>query len=227
VKYPYYQQHDAMDCGPTCLRMITKFFGRNFSMQYLRDFSGIGKDGVSLLGLAEALEKLGVRASGVQISLPQLEKAQLPAILHWNHNHFVVLYNVRKGHCLVADPAKGMLRYTYDEFREHFYGASNKGQKGHALLLEPTAMFNQGDPGAESKVSFNHFLSYLLQYRKLLFQLALGLLVGTALQLILPFLTQSVVDEGIATQNLSFIYLILVGQFMLLLGRTSVDFIRS
>lgn len=228
MKFPYYRQVDMMDCGPTCLRMVAKYYGRSHNMQKLRDLTEIGKEGVSILGIAEAAEKTGFRASGVKLNLEQLKEANLPAILHWNQNHFVVLYQVKRGKCTVADPAKDIIKYTYQEFCEHFYSyKNNSSSHGIALLLEPTPAFYQEEDEVDNKAGFHTFFVYLLQYRKLLFQLALGLLMGTILQLILPFLTQSIVDTGIATQNLNFIYLVLIAQFMLLIGRTSVDFIRS
>jgi ATP-binding cassette, subfamily B, bacterial len=197
-------------------------------MQKLRELTEIGKDGVSMLGIAEAAEKIGFRASGVKLTLEQLQNANLPAILHWDQKHFVVLYAVKRGKYMVADPAKDIIRYSPREFCEHFYSSKNADSAhGIALLLEPTPAFYQEEGEVETKASFSTFFTYLLQYKKLLMQLALGLLVGTILQLILPFLTQSVVDIGISTQNLGFIYLVLIAQFMLLLGRTSVDFIRS
>ncbi|WP_439879695.1 peptidase domain-containing ABC transporter [Pontibacter sp. MBLB2868] len=224
----FYKQLDQMDCGPTCLRMVARHYGRSHSMQKLRELAEIGKEGVSLLGIAEAAEKIGLRASGVKLNLEQLMEARLPAVLHWDQNHFVVLYGVKRGKCIVADPARGIIKYSIKEFCEHFYSYKNNGSSyGIALLLEPTPAFYEEEGEVENKASFHTFLTYLLQYKKLLLQLALGLLAGTILQLILPFLTQSVVDVGINTQNLSFIYLVLIAQFMLLLGRTSVDFIRS
>jgi ATP-binding cassette, subfamily B, bacterial len=217
-----------MDCGPTCLRMVARFYGRHYSLQKLRELSEIGKEGVSLLGIAEAAEKIGFRASGVKLNMNQLLEAKLPAILHWNQNHFVVLYKVKRNKCMVADPAKGNLSYSFQEFSQLFYSSKNVDSSlGVALLLEPTPAFYQEEGEAVNKAGFRTFFPYLLQYKSLFLQLLLGLLVGTIMQLILPFLTQSIVDVGINTQNLSFIYLILIAQFMLLLGRTSVDFIRS
>lgn len=208
--------------------MVSKFYGRDYTIQRLRDMSEIGKDGVSMLGIAEAAEAIGFRTNGAKLSLAQLQEATLPAILHWNQNHFVVLYKVGRGKCVVADPAKGIIKYSYDEFCENFYSYKNNGSSyGIVLLLEPTPAFYQEEGETEKRVSLSTFFLYLSRYRKLFSQLALGLLAGTMLQLALPFLTQAVVDTGIATQDIGFIYLILIAQFMLVIGRTSMDFIRS
>lgn len=218
-----------MDCGPTCLRMVARYFGRSRSIGRLRELMEITREGVSLLGIAEAAEKIGLRVSGARLNLEQLREARMPLILHWDQNHFVVLYRIKRGKCTVADPGKGIIHYAFDEFCEHFYSYKNNGSSyGVGLLLEPApAFYEQEDEAAENLASFGTFLSYLAPYKKLLVQLTLGLLIGIVLQLLLPFLMQSVVDVGITTQNLSFIYLVLIAQFMLLIGRTSVDFIRS
>lgn len=228
MKFPFYKQLDTMDCGPTCLRMVAKYYKRSLDIHKLRMLTSIGKDGVSMLGIAEASEKVGFRANGMKLTLEQLKEATLPAILHWGQNHFVVLYRIGRKEILIADPAKGIIRYSPAEFCEQFYSyKSDAGSYGFALLLTPTSSFSGEEDEEEKKAGFGVFLGYLLQYRSLLLQLGLGLLIGSLLQLILPFLTQSVVDTGIATHNLNFIYLVLLGQLMLLLGRTCVDFIRS
>lgn len=217
-----------MDCGPTCLRMVAKYYGRSCHIQELRDLTEIGKEGVNLLGIAHAAEKVGFRTSGVKIGGSQLKEAKLPAILHWNQNHFVVLYRIRKDAYTIADPAKGIISYSQKEFFDHWCSYKNNGSShGIALLLEPTPSFYSERDEVAERAGFETFIRYLLQYKRLLFQLAMGLLIGSILQLILPFLTQSIVDTGINTQNLNFIYIILVAQFMLMIGRTSVDFIRS
>jgi len=223
-----------MDCGPTCLRMISKHYGRNYSLQRLREISGINREGVSLLGISEAAEKIGFRTTGVRIDLEMLLEVEMPCILHWSQNHFVVLYtipsktNLKGKNYLIADPAKGLIAYTEQELKKHWISTQNNGQgEGVLLMLSPAPDFyaQGGDP--DKGLNLSYLLSYLLKYKKLLFQLFVGLGVGSILQLILPFLTQSLVDIGINSRNLNFVYIIVIAQTMLFLGRLSIDFIRS
>lgn len=223
-----------MDCGPTCLRMISKYYGRNYSLQRLREISGINREGVSLLGISEAAEKIGFRTTGVRIDLEMLLEVEMPCILHWSQNHFVVLYkvpsktNLKGKNYLIADPAKGLIAYTEQELKTHWISTQNDGQgEGVLLMLSPAPDFyaQGGDP--DKGLNLTYLLSYLLKYKKLLFQLFVGLGVGSILQLILPFLTQSLVDIGINSRNLNFVYIIVIAQTMLFLGRLSIDFIRS
>jgi ATP-binding cassette, subfamily B, bacterial len=229
-----------MDCGPTCLRMVAKYYGKSYSLENLRGKSGISREGVSLLGISEAAEELGFRTLSVKIGYNQLlEEAPLPAILHWDQNHFVVMAprnglgsmfskNSAKGKVLIADPAKGVLEYTREEFLQHWLSDKKGGQEeGVALLMEPTPKFYEQEEDKQNKLGFRMLFNYLFRYKRLLIQIVLGLAVGSLLQLILPFLTQSIVDIGINTRNISFIYLVLAAQLMLFFGRTMVEFIRS
>ena len=217
-----------MDCGPTCLRMIAKHYGKNFNLQKLRDITGINREGVSLLGISEAAEKIGFRTTGVKLTLKQLAEIDLPVILHWNQNHFVVLYKVKKNHYNVADPAKGLIDYNESEFVKNWLSIHNNGHsEGIVLTLSPTPDFYSQEDDKTDGLDFNYLLKYLYRYKQLIVQLFAGLAVGSLLQLILPFLTQSIVDIGINTRNLNFIYIILIAQTMLFVGRMSVDFIRS
>jgi ATP-binding cassette subfamily B protein len=226
-----------MDCGPTCLRMVAKHYGKTFSLQKLRDVSGINKEGVNLLGISEAAEKLGFRTIGSRLTLQQLAESELPVILHWNQNHFVVLYKVKgtrkntKGDGAVyyiADPAKGLIKYTEAEFAKHWLSTYNNGHsQGISLMLSPSPQFYGQEGDKNEGLNFSFLLRYLYRYKQLIAQLFVGLGVGSLLQLIVPFLTQSVVDIGINTKNLNFIYIILIAQTMLFVGRMSVDFIRS
>ena len=229
MSFVSFKQQDKMDCGPTCLRMVSKYFGKNISINKLRNETQIGKEGVSLLGISDAAEKIGLRAKGVKISFNQLiEDSPKPAILHWGQNHFVVLTpKSNKKKLTVADPAKGLITYSKKEFLSHW--ASSANDIGIALLLEPTPAFyeQEDDPSASGKVGWGMLLGYMKQQKKLIAQLFVGLLVGSLLQLIFPFLTQSIVDVGITTHNLQFIYIILIAQFMLFFGRATVEFIRS
>lgn len=221
-----------MDCGPTCLRMVAKYYGANHSLTDLRQRTEIGKDGVNLLGIAQAAEQIGFRTLAVKVSLQKMAAdAPLPCIVHWQQAHFVVVYKVRKKQVYVADPAKGLLIFSIDEFESAWASTVQNGEKvGIALLLEPTPKFFEDKDALDQKtqsLGIGSLYGYLWRYKRLLVQLGLGLLVGSVLQLVLPFLTQSVVDTGIQTRNLHFIYLVLAAQLMLFVGRMSVDFIRS
>lgn len=223
-----------MDCGPTCLRMIAKHYGRNHSLQRLREISGINREGVSLLGISEAAEKIGFRTTGIRVTLQKFLEMEMPCIIHWRQNHFVVLYKVPpksspkgKIYC-IADPAKGLIEYTEAEFLKNWLSTNNNGHsEGIALMLSPGPDFYGQGSDHTKGLDLTYLLRYLYKYKKLIIQLFVGLGVGSLLQLILPFLTQSVVDIGINTRNLNFVYIILIAQTMLFLGRMSVDFIRS
>ncbi len=217
-----------MDCGPSCLRMIAKYYGKNFSLQRLREISGINREGVSLLGISEAAEKIGFRTRGSRLTIDQLQEVELPTILHWNQNHFVVLYKIKKGVYYIADPGKGLIQFTLAELKQRWLSASNEDIKfGIALILSPTPELYAQDGDKTEALNWGYLLRYLYRYKQLVIQLFVGLGVGSLLQLIIPFLTQSIVDIGINTRNLNFIYIILIAQTMLFLGRMSVDFIRS
>ncbi len=225
--FPHFKQLDAMDCGPTCIRMIAKYYGKSYSLQHLRDLSHLDKEGVSFLGMSDAAENIGFKSLGVRVNFKQLvEDVPVPCIAHWNQNHFVVVYEAAENKVKVADPAHGLIEYTKDEFCRSWLSSGK--DEGVLLLLEPTPEFYKKETDDKvNKVGFRYLLSYLIPYKKFLIQLALGMLVGSLLQLILPFLTQAVVDYGINNQDIGFVYTILIGQLMLMAGRTSVDFIRS
>jgi len=213
-----------MDCGPTCLRMIARHYGRNFTVQTLRRLCEINKEGVSLLGISDAAEKIGFRSMGVKLNAAQLKDAELPCILHWRQNHFVVLYNIKKHKYYLADPADGLVVLNEADFNRNWQSDAGNGI---VLLLSPTPDFYEQENEKGNEVRWSFLLRYLITYRKLVIQLFFGLGIGSMLQLIAPFLTQSIVDIGINTRNLNFIYIILFAQIALIIGRVSVDFIRS
>ena len=228
--FPHFTQHDVMDCGPTCLRMVAAFHGKRYSLEGLREKSFITREGVSMLGISEAAEKIGFRSICVQVGFEKLKEAPLPCIIHWNQQHFVVIYKLTDKHVWVADPGAGKLKYTKEEFCNCWLSSrKNEENTGVALLLEPTPEFYTIED-EEDKVEhkgFSFLYSYLRPYRGLVGQLLLGLLLGSMIQLMLPFLTQSVVDFGINNQNLGFIYLVLIAQLMLSFSSSAVEFIRG
>ena len=213
------------------LRMIAKSHGKEYSLNFLRERSYITNAGVSMQGISDAAESIGYRTMGVRISFQQLvDEAQLPCIVHWNQNHFVVVYKIKKdGEAIyVADPGHGLLTYTKEEFLKSWLSTQAEGEeRGIALLLEPTPDFYNFDGEKQDKTKISFFLRYLTPYRKYIVQLLLGMLLGTLLQLIFPFLTQAIVDVGISNRNLGFVTLILVAQLVLTVGKIMVEFIRS
>ncbi|WP_299285991.1 peptidase domain-containing ABC transporter [uncultured Mucilaginibacter sp.] len=226
MNFIHYKQLDQMDCGPTCLRMVAKHYGRNYKTQTLRQLCEINKEGVSLLGISDAAEKIGFRSLAAKLGLTDLKEAELPFILHWRQNHFVVLYKIKKGKFFLADPAKGLVTLTESEFNKNWL-PDLETVEGIALLLSPTPVFYEQENEKGTEVSWGFLLRYLTRYKQLVLQLLFGLGIGSLLQLIVPFLTQSVVDIGINTRNLNFVYIILIAQAMMIIGRVSVDFIRS
>jgi ATP-binding cassette, subfamily B, bacterial len=227
--FPHFKQTEGKDCGPTCIKIIAKHFGKLINTQQLRQLSETTRSGSSLLGLSEAVESIGFRSLGVKLSYDKLLEASLPCILHWNKNHYVVLYKIKKDKLFISDPAHGLITYTKKEFIKHWIGnnANENTEEGIALLVEPTPLFYQEDFDKDEKFGFHFIFKYLFKYKKFVVQLMIGLLAGSLLQLIFPFLTQSVVDVGINNRDINFIYLILFAQLFLFLGKASLEIIRS
>lgn len=256
MSFPFTKQLDAMDCGPACLRMVAKEHGKSYSLQKLRELSHITREGVSLLGISDAAESIGFRTMGVKIPFAKLaDEVPLPAIVHWKQRHFVVVYDIKKSKSLrlknndshveiaslasqpsrnddyiirVADPAYGLVKYTKEEFLKGWLSTKKgEGDQGICLLLEPTPDFYKQEDETLNKKSFRFLFSYLKPHHKFLAQLLLGMILGSLLQLIFPFLTQSVVDVGINNRDLNFITLVLIAQLVLFVSQTTVEFIRS
>ena len=259
MRFPHYTQLDAMDCGPTSLRIVAQFYGRHYSLQNLRERCHITREGVSLLGISDAAESIGFRTTGVKITWHQLrDEANLPCIVHWNQQHFVVVYRIArkrgKWWVYVSDPASGLLKYTEEQFLKAWiqsrelpnrtesaarpqqevpslasadFLAGPANGKGIALLLEPTPQFYKEKGDEDKRLKLGYLLQYLRPYKNYLAQLALAMLTASILSLILPFLTQSVVDKGIGTGNLSFVVMMLIAQVVLVLGQLANNLIRS
>lgn len=233
MRFIYYQQPDRMDCGPTCLRMIAKYYGKNISLQTLREKAQIGKEGVNLLGITEAAEAIGFRTHSIKLGYASLIKdAKLPAILHWGQTHFVILYKVKKGKLFIADPATGLVKFEENEFKRFWISdKKNREEEGITLLLDPSSTFYETIDEKEEKprtgLKFQNIFNYIFPYKKLVLQLFIGLGVGSLLQLFLPFLTKSIVDTGINTANIHFIYVVLLAQLALFAGRLAIEFVRG
>ena len=228
-KFPNYKQTEAKDCGPTCIKIIAKYYGKLINTQQIRTLSETTREGSSLLGLSDAVENIGFHSLGVKLSFTKLLEATFPCIIHWNKNHYVVVYKIKKGIIYISDPAHGLITYTKEEFIKHWIGnnANENTEEGIALLVEPTPKFYQEEFEKDEPYGFNFIFKYLFKYKKFIVQLIIGLLAGSLLQLILPFLTQSIVDVGIKNQDVNFIYLILVAQLFLYVGKASLEIIRS
>ncbi|WP_316745237.1 peptidase domain-containing ABC transporter [Pedobacter antarcticus] len=226
MSFPFYQQFDSMDCGPTCLRMIAKHYGRTYSQKTMSRLCEINREGVSLLGISDAAEKIGFRTLGVKLSNEQLKEAELPCILHWRQYHFIVLYKIKNHKYYLADPAGGLFILDENSFNRS-WRQDKDNLEGIALLISTTPQFYEQDDEKAMEVRWSFLLKYLILYRRLIIQLLFGLGIGSILQLITPFLTQSIVDIGINTRNLNFIYIIVIAQIALVIGRVSVEFIRS
>lgn len=231
--FPFYRQLDAMDCGPTCLRMVAAHYGKHYPVQYLRERSHIDREGVSLRGIVLAAESIGLRTLAVKLPLkaatPQengLLDAPLPCIVHWRQRHFVVVYKISKTQVWIADPAAGKMKLSHADFLKNWVG---EGSKGIVLMLETAPEFYTKDEAvpAQPARGLAYLLQYLRPYHRLLWQLVAGLLLVSVFQLVFPFLTQAIVDKGIDNQDLRFVSLILFAQLALFLGQMTANFIQS
>jgi len=230
-QFPWFKQLEIMDCGPTCLKMVAAYYGKTLSIKTLRDYSSFARDGVSLLGIAQAAEKIGFQATGCKLTYEQLyNEAQLPCIVHWNQNHFIVVTNkISATQIIVADPANGIITYTKQEFLKNWLSSNTVegDDAGIALLLKPTTTFQALKNEKEKKLGLQSLGKYVIEYKRYFLQIVISLLLGSLLQLLFPFLTQSIVDTGINTQNLDYIYIVLLAQLSLYIGKTIIEFIRS
>ena len=224
------RQHDSMQCGVACLAMICRHYGKCYSLEYLDGFCHANVAGVSMLGIAEGAGCVGLETSTFAATTDELVEIKLPCILHWNQNHFVVLYDISRngGRYRVADPGKGLIDYSRNELESHWISnRTDDGPSGIVMQLEPTEKFYRHDHDRNGeKRSFRFMMGYLRQYKRYFFQIFCGLLLGCLLQLIMPFLTQSIVDIGIRHKDIGFIWLVLLGELMIVVGRTATDFIR-
>ena len=229
----FVRQRDAMQCGVACLCMVARRFGMSCSVERVEEVCHATAEGVSLKGIGDGASALGLRSLAARVSPEGLRSMPLPAILHWNQNHFVVLYHIDRGgrRYRVADPGKGLLRYTAEEFLPHWLsGRTGETETGIAMFFEPDG--KSEEIVAENKRtqgrcrSFAFLVAHIGRYRRYFLHILLGLLAGCVLQLLIPFLTQSIVDTGIRNKDIGFIWLVLSGELMIITGRTATDFIR-
>ncbi|MGQ7856704.1 peptidase domain-containing ABC transporter [Pedobacter sp. WC2501] len=229
-KFPFFKQLDQMDCGPTCLKMIAKFHGKTYPIEYLREKSYITREGVSFLGLSEAAEAINLRTLSVVLNYDDFaEKAPLPCVVNWRQRHFIVVYKFEKGKVYCADPAFGLITYTKQQFIEGWLYNKKTDDESVVLLFETTPEFDDENDQLENKKKRNwiFLLHYLKPHKRFLWQLFYGLIASTVIQLLFPFATQAIVDYGINTRDIGFIYIILLGQLMLFISQTLIGVIRS
>lgn len=227
--FPFFQQLDSNDCGPSCLRMISQHYGKFYSLENLREKTNISRDGVSLLGISEAAEAIGFRTEGLMLTYEQLTKdVQLPCILHWRQNHFIVLYKYKRNKLYVADPANGFIKYTPEEFLRNWASSKKEDQLvGICLQLSPTPDFFKEEGDKYDKSSFGFLFKYLRGHRPLINQVFLGIFIAILLQLIFPFLFQAMIDKGVIIPNPSLILTILIAQLVLIISRFLISFFRN
>ncbi len=229
-KFKWIKQHDSMQCGVACLAMICSHYGKEYSLEYLDNFCHANILGISMLGIQEGAKKVGLETMTMAALTDELTEIALPCILHWDQNHFVVLYEISKNkkHYRIADPGKGLISYTREEFEKHWISSVTDGiPSGIVMQIIPTQDFhNLNDENIVQRRSFKFIFSYLRPYKRYLIQIILGLALGSVLQLIMPFLMQWIVDIGIKHQDIGFIWLVLIGKLIIVIGRTSTDFIR-
>jgi ATP-binding cassette subfamily B protein len=228
-KFPFYQQLDAMDCGATCLRMIARYFGRYYSLDYLRELTYMGKQGVSLLGISDAAEHLGLQSLAVRTTFDRLSKdIPLPCIAHWKQEHFVVIHKVTDHAVWIADPAAGKFKLSKKDFLDSWISDTEEGEElGVLLLLEPTPEFFLRDGDKVDKSGFGYVIGYFKRYKALLVQLGIGLLLGSIIQIAFPFLIKSIIDTGLYHDDLNFIKIVIIAQFFLFATQLAVEQFRS
>ena len=227
--FPFYKQLDASDCGATCLRMVARYHGRHYSLDYLRDLSYLDREGASLMGMADAAEKIGFRTLGVKTGFGRLQsELPLPCIAHWKQNHFIVVYKIANGKVYIANPAVGKEQISEQEFLDNWISdVYNTEPQGILLLLETSPGFFQQEGETTNRAGLGILGRYLVPHKRLIWQLMLGLIIGSAVQLVFPFLMQALVDKGVQLNDLNFVYLILAAQGMLFLSQVAVEFIRG
>ena len=240
-RFPIYKQLDSADCGPTCLRMIAKYYGRKFEITKLRDYCYAGKNGASLLGINDAAEKIGFRCRGVKSNFDRfVNNAIFPCIVHWREDHFIVVTQVKVktttdnkwiGKIYVADPGFGIITYSVDEFLDGWINdLVSEEEKGSFLMIVPTLEFyhpKSDTDNIQKEFELSHFFSYIKPFKKMFLQVIFGMLISLGFSFVLPFLTQSIVDVGIMNNNMNFIYLILAAQLIIALSELIISYLQG
>lgn len=230
--FPDNLQSDSLDCGPACLKNVAQYYGNQIPLAVIREMTWQNREGVSLIALSDAAEKMGFRTSAGKVTISALEKVRLPAILHWDQNHFVVLYKIKKKKkdtlYGISDPASGLKIVPSKDFKDHWASLTLQGESGGIILLvEPAPGFKKSAAGFKTSKGFGFLFRYLNPYKKLFIQVVTGFITGALISLLFPFLSQAIVDTGIGSGNLHFILLVLIAQLVLIISQTAVHFIRS
>lgn len=231
-KFPFYHQLDAMDCGATCLKMLCKYFGKEISIDKLRDLCYTNREGVSILGISDAAENIGLHSLCARLSFENVrDEAPVPFVAYWRERHFLIVYKIQKGKVYCADPAHGLITFSEEEFKNGWIStAAGEDPEGYALFMEPTPSFYEEAEESvkdRQKAGLKYYLNYLKPYKKYYFQIFLSLFVATILQIIFPFLTQALVDIGVTNQDIGFIHIIVIAQIVLFISQIGGQFIRS
>ena len=230
MDYPSYLQRDSRDCGPTCVRMVAKYHGKSYSLNYLKKISNLTRSGTSLLNISDTAEKIGFKTCGMKLTIEQLNEISLPCIVSWNKNHFIVVYKILNNQVICGDPLQGILKYNIADFLNCWYSIDDnlKNKMGIALLLEPLSQFYENEEIRESKkLNLYHLLNYIKPHWKKLIALLFTLLLGSCFSLIFPYLSKSIIDIGVEGKNINFIVLILLSQLAVTLGQTVNDLIKN
>ena len=222
-----YRQHDSSDCGPTCLRIITNYYDQDYTLDEIKEVSQISRVGVNFMMLSEAAEALGLRTLPVRTSMENLHRCPMPLIAHWRKNHFVVAYKITAKSVYFVDPAHGKVRLSIEDFKRGW--VSTESQEGFALLMEPTPNFYTSREGQDKKkkIGLSYFMRYFYKYKFFFVQLFLSFIIGSGISIVIPFLTQALVDKGVLNQDLNFIYLILIAQVVITISQTSLSFLQA
>lgn len=223
------KQHDIMECGIASLAMICSYYGKDMTLSQLSKLCIPTREGVSLKGMSDAAENIGLDSICGYLSIDDIQKIKDPVILHWHQNHFVVLYKIsRNGQVFhLADPARGKVKYNKKDFERYWcFTEQGSSKKGIAMYLSPNNSFQSQKADNGTKHSLTFLYSYLYEHKKYFFQIFLGLLLTSLLQLCFPFLTQWIVDFGITNNDIRFVWLILLGELAIIIGTASADFIR-
>lgn len=229
MRYHHYHQHDETDCGPACLQMVARFYGKQFPLNYIKRVSYQKRTGVTLLALSDAAEQMGLRTIGLKLNWLQIKNIQTPCIITWNKKHFVVVFKITNKHVIVGDPAQGIIRYSHQAFKKSWYSLTDEtlGKMGITLVLEPTPDFYKLKNITERKHGFSHLFKYLTPYTRHMVNIGLAILAGSLLNLIFPFLTQAVVDVGIGNNSINFIFTILLAQVAITLGQAANNLLKN
>ncbi len=203
LKFPICIQHDQMDCGPACLKIISKYYKKTFSLKYLRERCYLTREGVSLFDISKAAEDIGFRTLAIKVCFEDLSnKIPLPVIVHWKQKHFIVVYRITRNKIYVSDPARGIINYNHLEFKKAW---ETENGLGVVLVLETTPEFYEMQE-IETKASLSYFMKYLKPYHKYLMQVVMGMVAGIFIGLLSPFISQLIVDYGIGSGNVKFVF---------------------